>query len=71
MRPLQFAWHVQPLLAHSHRQGLKGCQMCGMAGDYPPRGVGMELLLQSKFTQKEPQWKAPGRLMSDMKLEQP
>lgn len=32
MRLLQFAWHVQPLLARSHRQGLKGCQMCGMAG---------------------------------------
>lgn len=54
MRPLHFAWHVQPLLACSHQQGLKGCQMCGMAGTTHHREWGWNCLSRVNARGKNP-----------------
>lgn len=40
--------------------GLEGLPGVWDGWDHPPWGVGMELLVQSKFTWKKPQWKAQG-----------
>lgn len=69
MRPLQFACHVQPLLACSHQPGQEGMPDVWDGRDHPPRGAGMRLLAQSKYTREKPQQRAQGQSMSAMKFE--